>query len=290
MRNGRVAGMKSTPLSTPTGQPTRSATSSGAGANPSSSSGKRRADNPDGFPPPLHRRTEEGPLRVGVAVLGSPPSGPLTPLCQAEREMPGIYTQLPTPVARERHGRHQEALAHALADLKALPRADTLDFRQIVAQELQGLLQKAGFDAGLYAARTREAGGYGRYLLHSDPDPKERFCLQIFAFDPRQKTPIHNHPNECASYIAQGALMERVYELPEAAADAGHAGQVAKLRKDNRPQASWAGFDRTDLQVPHSLKNHGNSMAVSVHLYRDMDGVSERQQVAAADKFERFKP
>jgi predicted metal-dependent enzyme (double-stranded beta helix superfamily) len=160
-----------------------------------------------------------------------------------------------------------------------------------VAQELPGLLRNAGFDAGIYAARDRdEVGGCGRYLLHGDPDPKERFCLQIFAFNPQQKTPIHNHPNECASYIAQGALKERVYELPEAAAAAGHAGQVTKGRKNDRLHPSWAGFDRTELQVPHSLKNHSNSPAVSVHLYRDMDGVSERQQVAAADKFERFKP
>lgn len=213
-----------------------------------------------------------------------------TALIQAEMRLPGIYTTLVDPAAQERHGHHQEALAQALAELKARPRDDGLDFREIVAQELPGLLQKTGFDAGIYAARNSEVGGYGRYLLHSDPDPTGRFCLQIFAFEPRQKTPIHNHPNECASYIAQGALMERVYELPRQAADAGHAGQVAKLQKNERPQASWAGFDLTRLQVPHSLKNKSASLAVSVHLYRDMDGVSEGQQVAAAEKFERFRP
>lgn len=217
-------------------------------------------------------------------------TGTATALTQSEMRLPGIYTMLAAPAARERHGHHQEAMAQALAELKALPRADGQDFREVVARELPGLLQKAGFDASIYAARSSEVGGYGRYLLHSDPDPKERFCLQIFAFDPRQKTPIHNHPNECASYIAQGTLMERLYELPEAAAAAGHAGQVAKTQKNARPQASWAGFDPTQLQVPHSLKNHSGSVAVSVHLYRDMDGVSAGQQVAAADKFERFKP
>lgn len=253
-------------------------------------------------PKPMHQLTQErlnstrAPDDDPAALAARPHSrnrqatGTATALLQAEMRLPGIYTMLAAPAARERHGHHQEALAHALAELKARPREDGLDFREIVARELPGLLQKTGFDAGIYAARNSEVGGYGRYLLHSDPDPKERFCLQIFAFDPRQKTPIHNHPNECASYIAQGVLMERVYELPQDAADAGHAGQVAKLQKNERPQASWAGFDLTQLQVPHSLKNKSDSLAVSVHLYRDMDGVSEGQQVAAADKFERFKP
>ncbi len=279
----------------------------------------RLAGNPDGLPQRHRRGAGEGTLRIGVATLGSSPSGTAMPhrdplpqvdpalaiglpaahrqvtgaamaLSQAELRLPAIYTPLADPAGREQHGRHQEALAQALAELKAQPRADGLDFRNLVAQELPDLLEKAGFTAGIYAARSSEVGGYGRYLLHSDADLKERFCLQIFAFDPRQKTPIHNHPNECASYIAQGALMERLYELPETAAADGHAGQVTKRQKNQRPQTSWAGFDSAELQVPHSLKNHGGSMAVSVHLYRDMDGVSQGQQVAAADKFERFKP
>lgn len=235
---------------------------------------------------PLHRLTLERLHSTRAPEV----TGATTALIQAERRLPGIYTMLAAPAARERHGHHQEAVAQALAELKALPRADGLDFREVVARELPGLLQKAGFDAGIYAARSSEVGGYGRYLLHSDPDPKERFCLQIFAFEPRQKTPIHNHPNECASYIAQGTLMERLYEHPDAAKAAGHAGWVTKTQKNVRPQASWAGFDSTQLQVPHSLKNHSGSMAVSVHLYRDMDRVSAGQQVAAADKFERFNP
>jgi hypothetical protein len=78
-------------------------------------------------------------------------------------------------------------------------------------------------------------------------------------------------------------LTERLYKAAEA------DGQVIKTQKNERPQASWAGFDGTQLEVPHSLKNHSDSMAVSVHLYRDMDGISPGQQVAAADKFVRLK-
>lgn len=308
--------MKPTSLGTPFGQPTRSLSlpgsaagspnpAAGATASPPPSPGTRPADDPGA--PPRRRRSgsEEGALRVGVATLVSAPASPAMPhrgdhpvtgaaataLRQAELRLPGIYTTLATPAAQARHGHHQAAVAQALAELKAQPRANGQDFREIVAQALrQGLLQQTGFDAGIYAARNSEVGGYGRYLLHSDADPKERFCLQVFAFNPTQKTPIHNHPNECASYVAQGALVERVYELPEEAAASEHAGRVTKMRKDDRPHTSWAGFDDKHLQVPHSLKNHGDAMAVSVHLYRDMDGVSERQQVAAAGKFERFKP
>jgi len=251
---------------------------------------------------PLHQHTlkrlhstrapddEPAALAARLQARNHQATGAATAWIQAEMRLPAIYTMLASPAARERHGHHQEALARALAELKARPRADGQDFRAIVAQELPGLLQQTGFDAGIYAARNGEVGGYGRYLLHSDPDPNERFCLQIFAFDPGQKTPIHNHPNECASYIARGTLMERVYQLPQDAADAGHAGQVAKLQKNERTQASWTGFDLTQLQVPHSLKNKSDSPAVSVHLYRDMDGVSEGQQVSVAEKFERFRP
>jgi hypothetical protein len=313
--------MKSTALSTPIGPPITSPSSpdSAAGSprpaagadapDAPASAGTRPANDPAG-PPRRHRRgSDEGALRVGVAALRSAASGTATPpgepllhgdppitgatataLLQAELRLRGIYTALATPAAQAQHGHHQQALAQAMGELKALPRADGLDFREVVARELPGLLQKTGFDAGIYAARNGKVGGYGRYLLHSDPDPKERFCLQIFAFDPRQKTPIHNHPKECASYIAQGTLMERLYKLPEAAPASDQVVQVTKEHKNLRPQASWAGFDRTQLQVPHSLKNKSGSMAVSVHLYRDMDGVSADQQVAAADTFERFKP
>lgn len=239
------------------------------------------------------------PLPLGTAAPLDTPLPPVDPprsgaiamaLVEAEQRLPQVYTVLADPAAQARHAHHQQAVAQALAELKVRPRADSLDFREVVAHELPALLQQTGFDASIYAARNSDVVGYGRYLLYSDPDPKERFCLQVFAFDPRQKTPIHNHPNECASYIAQGSMMERLYELPELATAAGHAGQVAKLHKHERPQTSWAGFGPAQLQVPHSLKNHSGSLAVSVHLYRDMDGVSDHQQVASAGRFERFRP
>jgi predicted metal-dependent enzyme (double-stranded beta helix superfamily) len=206
---------------------------------------------------------------------------------EAETKLTGVYTPLTTPQARAVHASNQEEVAQKLAELKALPCTEGTDFRDVVAQHLVGMLKKSTFDPGIYQARSSEVGGYGRFLLHSDP--KESFCLQVFAFNPRQKTPIHNHPNECASYVVMGSLVESIYETKAAAAAAGHPGRLREIESHARPEASGAAFSRDELHVAHSLANVSDAKAVSTHLYRDMDGLSPGQQVGAAEKFLPFK-
>lgn len=64
---------------------------------------------------------------------------------------------------------------------------------------------------------------------------------------------------------------------------------ATKDKKNERLQGAMDGFGPTQLDVPHSLKNTSGDIALSVHLYRDMDGLSEGQQIAAKTKtkFER---
>ncbi|WP_233504273.1 gamma-glutamylcyclotransferase [Xylophilus ampelinus] len=214
-------------------------------------------------------------------------------LARAERSLPQVYTTLQAPEAQARHHQHQEAMDSALTRLRsstpALQRqADGADFRDVVADALPQLLRDIGFQPEIYAAKSKETLGYGRYLLHSDTTPENNFCLQIFAFDPTQKTPIHNHPNECASFIALGQLRERLYDDGKNAVKRDDKRFVKKLVGNERPQSSWAGFNAQELDIPHSLKNKSDSLAVSVHLYRDMDGISGGAQVAAKDRFERM--
>ena len=204
----------------------------------------------------------------------------------AESSLKLVYAQLPAE-AKTAHLGHQQRFSDALKTLsqgeqaKAW-RAQGKEYRDFVAAQLPSLLQQIEFDPSIYKAKNTSINGYGRYLLHSDAAVGDHFCLQIFAFDPAQKTPIHNHPNECASFIAKGQLSERLYEEPVK----GHK-EVAKAVKNPRETGSWAGFNPQELNIPHSLKNKTSEMAVSIHLYRDMDGLTSGQQVAAKDMFQR---
>lgn len=165
--------------------------------------------------------------------------------------------------------------------------AQAADFRDLVALALPKVLADAGFDPSIYQPRNESIGGYGRYLLHSESEPANPFCLQMFAFLPRQKTPIHDHPNECASFIAQGELAERLYSPPTGHMSPSGLQVVEKEHKNPREAGSFAGFGPTELGIPHSLKNKSDNVAVSVHLYRDMDGITEGARVAAKSVFER---
>ncbi|MDA8446407.1 cysteine dioxygenase [Paracidovorax valerianellae] len=160
------------------------------------------------------------------------------------------------------------------------------DVRDCVAGALDGLLKEAQLSTDVYQPKSGELAGYGRYLLHSHAEAGESFCLQLFAFADGQKTPIHDHPNECASFVLKGNLWERLYsptETPEGAP----VPLAVKDKKNERLQGSMDGFGPTELGIPHSLKNTSGDIALSVHLYRDMDGLSDRQQIAAKTKFER---
>lgn len=214
-------------------------------------------------------------------------------LARAEASLPQVYATLQSPESQARHHAHQQAMESAITALRssaANPQAhaDGVDFRDVVARALPGLLEDIGFEPGIYTAKSAAPGGYGRYLLHSDSTPGSNFCLQIFAFDPQQKTPIHNHPNECASFVADGALLERLYDDGKNAVRRDGKQYVQKRSGNERPKGSWAGFDGQELDIPHSLKNKSDNLAVSVHLYRDMDGVSGGARVAAKDVFERL--
>lgn len=207
-----------------------------------------------------------------------------------EAKLDKVYTPLSLQ-ARQTHAANQKRLDAGVQKLlqNASVQAEIAagkDVRDCVADALKGLLEEAQLSTDIYQPKdATQLAGYGRYLLHSHAKEGESFCLQLFAFDARQKTPIHDHPNECASFILKGNLSERIYRPTGETKD--NTPLAEKTERNARTEASWAGFGPDELGVPHSLKNKSGDIALSVHLYRDMDGLSEGQQIAAKTKFER---
>ncbi|GKS88619.1 cysteine dioxygenase family protein [Acidovorax sp. SUPP2539] len=237
------------------------------------------------------------PLRPGTGLQHLQSVRPLNTVAAAEstitaREaaLPGVYTAIPADNLPE-HADNQKRLEAGVQKFlqQASVQAEIAagkDVRDCVADALPGLLEQAQLSTDIYQPKdATQLAGYGRYLLHSHAKEGESFCLQLFAFDARQKTPIHDHPNECASFILKGNLSERIYRPTGETKD--KTPLADKTDKNARPQGSWAGFGPDELGVPHSLKNKSGDIALSVHLYRDMDGLSEGQQIAAKTKFER---
>lgn len=255
------------------------------------------------------------PVRASPAGLSKPD----------ESQLPNIYATLSSPSAEKQHGTNKREVSAQLFKLRgelgsawrnrdfpqiagklglepgivenAWEKGNTLgkqgDFRDLVALALPTILRDAKFDPSIYEPRNDTINGYGRYLLHSDDNAKESFCLQMFAFSPKQKTPIHDHPNECASYVVHGELSERLYSSPTGGASENGRQLVEKNAKNSRELGSIDGFGPNELNIPHSLKNKSGELAVSVHLYRDMDGLTpgnehtRSQQVAAKEMFDR---
>lgn len=249
-----------------------------------------------------------------------------TKLAVQEAQLPGVYTLLQSPEAREAHSRHQEDFAKAIQAWRATPEfAKALEERlaeicsaegpqrirdtfcgpltrddairteaderltdiggatcDLLAQELPRLLDSIDFDASIYRPRDEaDKHGYGRFLLHSD----DHFCLQMFSFGKDQETPPHDHPNECASYIVKGALLETLFSNSESAVDVDGQRKVSVADVSERPTGSLAAFDKLHLNIPHVLAHNEGDYALSAHLYRGIDGLTQGQQVAALHKF-----
>ncbi len=207
-----------------------------------------------------------------------------------EARLDKVYTPLSLQ-ARQTHAANQKRLDAGVQKLlqNASVQAEIAagkDVRDCVAGALEGLLAEAQLSTDIYQPKSNDLAGYGRYLLHSHAKEGESFCLQLFSFADKQKTPIHDHPNECASFILKGNLWERLYYPSDSPAGA-QVPLATKDKKNERLQGSMDGFGPTQLDVPHSLKNTSGDIALSVHLYRDMDGLSDNQQIAAKTRFER---
>lgn len=139
---------------------------------------------------------------------------------------------------------------------------------------LDGLSSKK-IDISYYKPAGDNKRGYGKYLLYSNPDKSNPFCFQLFVFGEGQKTRLHNHIAPCSTTVLQGAIEESLYE---AALGTRKGEPLAKFVSSSvREQGSLAGFDSEQLNEIHQIrnvnKNKGDGYAITVHYYKDMDGV-----------------
>lgn len=152
-----------------------------------------------------------------------------------------------------------------------------LDLKSRLPDLLLHLVDQDLLDLSIYKPSGDDIHGYGKYLLFTNPDTAQPYCLQLFAFAVGQKTPIHDHPCECMSVLLKGNLLERFYKV-----DTENPNKVQKIDKVPRSVGSTGLIDLGHLDIPHSLKNKANAysgdappsetMAISVHLYEGIDG------------------
>ena len=177
------------------------------------------------------------------------------------------------------------------------PDASAVSIRNGISENIERILRKAQLDIRCYQAFGERKAEYGKYLIFSSlsvPQLKDApLCFQLFHFAPGQTTPIHNHPNpdqdsrqavlvECASYVVDGSINERLYDGNSA------THQAEKTGKEYRDAGSRRAIDNPGKNPPHSIKNVSGKPTTTVHAYT-MDGISEGQAVAVQSKFVRIK-
>lgn len=246
--------------------------------------------------------------RVSSQFLGQYSSGELSDFCteqylqtQAYDEVGLSYEQgLLSPAEQEVHVLNQLHVFTAMSTLRVQFKGGETDFRQLLRTRLPELLvelvREDKLNLSIYREKSEGVHGYSKFLLFTNPNPDHKYCLQLFAFAPFQKTPIHDHPCECMSVVVQGELSERFYG---SVSTVGGPASAEKTHSKPRPIGSSGILDLAHLDVPHSLKNKkavqlsirasGEFLrlnlqalppAISVHLYEGIDGAgSEHVEV-----------
>lgn len=144
------------------------------------------------------------------------------------------------------------------------------------------------FNASPYrAVNPAEKHGYSKTLLLS----YGTVAIQIFIFTGQQQTPIHDHPGSCKSFtlaVNNGTLTEDLYELPH-----DHTQPQLKLSQVRSVGSTgvvgpageaFNGVHQHEHDV-HRLKfechdPQGNCLAVHLHVYKGIDGISKHQQAS----------
>jgi predicted metal-dependent enzyme (double-stranded beta helix superfamily) len=147
-------------------------------------------------------------------------------------------SELPTELALQRAA---PILAHLVKD------------PAFVEFEILPLLQEAKGREDWHVARRCDGEDYS-------------FSLQVFVWPPSTETKIHDHSSWGVYCCAVGAVLEERYER----LDDGSRPDHAHLRKIW--QLSWSREDGASSFLPHDggihrVRNPGDSLAISVHLY-----------------------
>ena len=217
-----------------------------------------------------------------------------------------------TPMGSVQHALNQIVLNKTISKLRSdNPTLSECAFQDLLGKKITGMLLGLVFDKHLrlehYKPKGTGRNEYGKYLLHSFKDSLQPFCLQLFVFYPAeltvgdlhergQGTPDHNHIAPCQASVIAGWMQETksvVQSDPETGKD-----MLVVIDKKPRPLGSVGGFDANELGLVHRLENVGHindvnvrfsqnsgtdqhprvqitrgGMGVTVHYYKEMDGV-----------------
>jgi len=156
---------------------------------------------------------------------------------------------------------------------------DAAGIRSAIEKNMASILKDAKFDPDVYplpAEYPKEKGdekginAYSKLLLAKSPaGSKAPYCMQIFVFSEKQKTPIHDHPVECTSLCVKGAPLHRSYVI-------GEDGKPEKQKDLSITRHEWeAAKVFPDQPNIHSIKAKSGPV-VTVHFYH-MDGISQNK-------------
>jgi predicted metal-dependent enzyme (double-stranded beta helix superfamily) len=103
-----------------------------------------------------------------------------------------------------------------------------------------------------------DADRFARRLLYTDP--LQRFGIWALSWPPGWQTPIHNHHCACAFAVQCGSIEEMLYAV-RAGSDV-----VVETGRALRP-TGYVGGAPLERGIVHGMRNCGDGMAVSIHLY-----------------------
>jgi len=185
---------------------------------------------------------------------------------------------------------------------------DENEFQNLLGEKLtdmlMGMKDNKQLNLAHYQAKNNHKNGYAKFLLYSNSNTPLPHCLQLFVFLPKQtaespvtnnqqaqssklinhqrgqRTKLHNHIAPCASYVLQGTLEETTYCPIEGFRK--NSPLAIETGRQRRETGSADGFNEHELNTVHRLENIGNDIAISVHYYREMDGIQHETEKASS--------
>jgi predicted metal-dependent enzyme (double-stranded beta helix superfamily) len=152
-----------------------------------------------------------------------------------------------------------------LQSLSGLPTEVAL---QQAAPFLARLVKDPAFFQGEIRPLLEEArGAVGDwYVAQSYGGEDHGYSLQVFAWPPSTETKIHDHSSWGVYCCAVGSVLEERYERLDDGSRLDHA-RLKKIR-----QRMWSKEDGASSVLPHDggihrVRNPGDNLAISVHLY-----------------------
>jgi len=207
------------------------------------------------------------------------------------------------------HAQNTIAVTREINKLRAAnPELNDNEFQNLLGEKLtdmlMGMKENKQLNLAHYRAKNNHKNGYAKFLLYSSSNTPLPYCLQLFVFLPKQtaespatnnqqvqtsklinhqrgqRTKLHNHIAPCASSVLQGTLEETTYSPIQGFRK--NSPLAMETGRRLRETGSTDGFNEHELDTVHRLENIGNDTAISVHYYREIDGIQHETEKASS--------